>query len=151
MDIRTSFMAASENDAKAIADNPKQPERWPGFSCLNLDLEKLADLLSLIHKRPVDEALLASFSVLHQSTVDGPWVIGLPSDFLASLANWTEAEAALYANQWASLPCFNDVSWRTEDLKAAIVHLGKVATLAAKKGQTVVLYQTVEGEKVSFS
>ncbi|MCL6417314.1 hypothetical protein MIB92_16770 [Aestuariirhabdus sp. Z084] len=150
MDIRTCYLVASSDDADEIMANPRQPERWPGFACLNLDLEKLVDLLALCEKLSLDEALISSFEVVNNAGEYGPWLIRLPTRLCTILRHLEEADQQSTAEQWAQTEAFAHSTWGAGDLQKALQHLGALARLASEAELELLLHQGVEGEAVAI-
>ncbi|RRJ84211.1 hypothetical protein [Aestuariirhabdus litorea] len=148
MDVRTRYLVASPTEIDDIVENPHQPERWPGFACLDLDLEKLVDLLALCREEALSEALIRAFEVHHQASVQGPWLIELPADLCGALQALDEAERQALADRWSRSESFAGAPWREADLAMAITHLGALAKIASERGAVLMLHQGVEGDPV---
>ncbi|WP_426416580.1 hypothetical protein [Aestuariirhabdus sp. LZHN29] len=148
MDIRTRYLVAASADVDLIAENPHQPERWPGFACMNLDLEKLVDLLALSLGQPLNGELIQSFEVLNQASVHGPWLIRLPGALCSALVGLDDAARGALALQWSGADSFKGAPWSSDDLRTALKHLGALAQLAQERNENVLLYQGFDGEPV---
>ena len=85
MGMRVNVVVADAEDAGAIIESEKPVEEWKGFEANGLDQAKFAMLHALLSGELFDEAL-DECGPLYGASDEGPWLMKLPDDSVARLA-----------------------------------------------------------------
>ena len=89
MGMLVNVVVADLEDAGAIIESEKPVEEWKGLEANGLDPAKFAMLHALLSGELFDDAL-DECGPLHAASDEGPWLMKLPDDSVAHLAELEE-------------------------------------------------------------
>ena len=135
MGSAADLIIAAPSEALAIVASDYALGTYRGVNVDGLDPLKLAALHSLLTNKGID-GLLGAYQPVAEATANGPWLIRLPGELLAFLANTRPENQALVAAKWASTDQLQAEGWSQQDAEqfiARVVHFARTLRLKGRK------------------
>jgi hypothetical protein len=135
------ILMADESDAPAIGNSTYRLETFPGIAAKHVDQVKLAKLAlildGLVPNTPALLEVIRTFTMLHESSDDGPWVYMIPDQLVAKLAGLDAERRTEVAKAWASNGDFIGAGWEGTAVKEFVDAISGLAS--GRKGSGVVV------------
>ena len=149
MGMRVNVVVADAEDAGAIIESEKPVEEWKGFEANGLDQAKFAMLHALLSGELFDEAL-DECGPLYGASDEGPWLMKLPDDSVARLAELDEDALDQVGEELAATEEFEEDGWSAEEVKGFIIQLADLAGVAMAQGRAMFVWM-MQGEAGSLT
>ena len=149
MGMRVNVVVADAEDAAAIIESEKPAGEWKGFEAHGLDQAKFAMLHALLSGELFDEAL-DECGPLHAASDEGPWLMKLPEDSVAHLAELEEDALDRVGEELAATEEFEEDGWSAEEVKGFIIQLADLAGVAMAQGRAMFVWM-MQGEAGALS
>ena len=149
MGMRVNVVVADLEDAGAIIESEKPVEEWKGFEANGLDPAKFAMLHALLSGELFDEAL-DECGPLHAASDEGPWLMKLPDDSVAHLAELEEDALDQVGGELAATEEFEEDGWSVDEVKGLVVALADLAGVARAQGRAMFVWM-MQGEPGALS
>ena len=143
MGKRVNVVVADLEDAGAIIESEKPVEEWKGFEANGLDPAKFAMLHALLPGELFDEAL-DECGPLHAASDEGPWLMKLPEDSVAHLAELEEDALDRVGEELAATEEFEEDGWSADEVKGFVTALADLAGVARAQGQAMFAWMALE-------
>jgi hypothetical protein len=132
------IIAVSE-DVPAIIASEYPLGTFKGINVDGLDPLKLAALHSLLTADDFDH-LLEHYKPIAESSASGPWLIKLPDELIAYLADLAPQDHETTAAKWASTDQAQKEEWSEEDAVQFLGRLVHFSQTSAFEGKNVYLW-----------
>mgnify|MGYP003433986547 FL=1 len=149
MGMLVNVVVADAEDAGAIIESEKPVEEWKGFETRGLDQAKFAMLHALLSGELFDEAL-DECGPLHAASDEGPWLMKLPEDSVAHLAELEEDALDRVGEELAATEEFEEDGWSAEEVKGFVIQLADLAGVAMAQGRAMFVWM-MQGEAGALS
>jgi hypothetical protein len=141
------ILMADESDAPAIGNSISPLETFPGIAAKQVDQVKLAKLSlildGLVPDTPAVIDLVKTFTMLHESSDEGPWVYMIPDRLVAKLAGLDAERRTEVAKAWASKADFMGAGWEGTAVKEFVDELSGLAGKAQTNGKRLLLWMAL--------
>jgi hypothetical protein len=124
----TLLYIASAEDAEALAIEEDPQDRWPSLWLKHIGDLELVALWDLLTKEPSGSAGTLMEDLLFQASDEGPFVMGVPPEFVAAVAAISDRDAAKVASAWGETDELAD--WQQKDLERTLNELRQFARQA---------------------
>ena len=141
--LLTSVVVADPGEAAAIIDSERPVEQWKGFEARGLDQDKLAMLHALLTGRLFDEAL-GECGPLYAGSEEGPWLVQLPGESVARLAQLEDEALDRIGEELAATETFEEAGWPVEAVQDVVVGLAELAGVAAAQDGAIFAWMVPE-------
>lgn len=148
MGMRVNVVVADLEDAGAIIESEKPVEEWKGFEANGLDPAKFAMLHALLSGELFDEAL-DECGPLHAASDEGPWLMKLPDDSVAHLAELEEDALDQVGGELAATEEFEEDGWSVDEVKGLVVALADLAGVARAQGRALFVWMMQDEGSIS--
>ena len=148
MGMRVNVVVADLEDAGAIIESEKPVEEWKGFEANGLDPAKFAMLHALLSGELFDEAL-DECGPLHAASDEGPWLMKLPDDSVAHLAELEEDALDQVGEELAATEEFEEDGWSVDEVKGLVVALADLAGVARAQGRALFVWMMQDEGSIS--
>ncbi len=148
MGMRVNVVVADLEDAGAIIESEKPVEEWKGFEANGLDPAKFAMLHALLSGELFDEAL-DECGPLHAASDEGPWLMKLPDDSVAHLAELEEDALDRVGEELAATEEFEEDGWSADEVKGFVTALADLAGVARAQGQALFVWMMQDEGSIS--
>lgn len=149
MGMLVNVVVADAEDAGAIIESEKPVEEWKGFEAKGLDQAKFAMLHALLSGELFDEAL-DECGPLYSASDEGPWLMKLPDDSVAHLAELDEDALDQVGEELAATEEFEEDGWSADEVKGFVTALADLAGVARAQGRTMFVWM-MQGEAGALS
>lgn len=149
MGMRVNVVVADLEDAGAIIESEKPVEEWKGLEANGLDPAKFAMLHALLSGELFDDAL-DECGPLHAASDEGPWLMKLPDDSVAHLAELEEDALDQVGGELAATEEFEEDGWSVDEVKGLVVALADLAGVARAQGRAMFVWM-MQGEPGALS
>jgi hypothetical protein len=146
--MRVNVVVADLEDAGAIIESEKPVEEWKGFEANGLDPAKFAMLHALLSGELFDEAL-DECGPLHAASDEGPWLMKLPDDSVAHLAELEEDALDRVGEELAATEEFEEDGWSADEVKGFVTALADLAGVARAQGQALFVWMMQDEGSIS--
>jgi len=137
--LLANVVVANFSDAKLIEQSVNPVATWEGFDVSGLDPVKLDTLKAIIQKESGIEAPDSNFQLLAGEN-DGPWVLGFPRDFTASLAKLTPPLLLRITRHWLETDELKMDDWQLQDTRALLTSMQCFANKAITQNQSLIIW-----------
>ena len=141
MGMRVNVVVADVEDAAAIIESEKPAGEWKGFEAHGLDQAKFAMLHALLSGELFDEAL-GECGPLYAATDEGPWLMKLPDDSVAHLAELDEDALERVGEELAATEEFEEDGWSVDEVRGIVTALADLAGVARAQGRAMFVWMT---------
>ncbi|HEV7704566.1 MAG TPA: hypothetical protein VGO46_09750 [Gemmatimonadaceae bacterium] len=138
----TDLVVAASGDAERIGKSESPAEEFDGIDIKGIDAVKFGTLHSILTGRSFDD-LQPEYEPVVSVSDDGPWVVRLPSDFVARLAALTGAEKQAAVSKWAATEEFELDGWTESDVTEAFDEIAVLARKAKDAGLSLFLWESL--------
>jgi len=139
MSSTADLILAAPGDIETIVASDYALGKFKGVSVDGLDPLKLAALhWVLVHKALKD--ILPEYHPVAQASPEGPWLVSLPDELIASLGKIAPTEHASLAAKWASTKQAQEAGWSEQDAEGFLGRLVPFAQTAAFEGKALFLW-----------
>ncbi len=124
------LIVASSNDAEAIVASEYPLGSFKGVNVDGLDPLQIAALHSVLADKTLEE-LLGNYEPIAAGSDSGPWLVKIPEDLIATLANVSPDNQASIGNQWVTSDALQGAGWSEQDVAgylAQLVHFSQVVS-----------------------
>ncbi len=124
------LIVATSNDAEAIVASEYPLGSFKGVNVDGLDPLQIAALHSVLADKELTE-LLGYYEPIAAGSVSGPWLVKIPEDLIATLANVSPDNQASIGNQWSTSEPLQGAGWSEQDVTgylAQLVHFSQVVS-----------------------
>jgi len=124
------LIVASSNDAEAIVASEYPLASFKGVNVDGLDPLQIAALHSVLADKTLEE-LLGNYEPIAAGSDSGPWLVKIPEDLIATLANVSPDNQASIGNQWVTSDALQGAGWSEQDVSgylAQLVHFSQVVS-----------------------
>lgn len=149
MGMLVNVVVADLADAGSIIESEKPVEEWKGFEAKGLDQAKFAMLHALLSGELFDEAL-DECGPLHAASDEGPWLMKLPDDSVAHLAELDEGALDQVGEELAATEEFEEDGWMVEEVRSLVTELADLAGVARAQGRAMFVWM-MQGEAGGLS
>ena len=121
---------ATSSDAEAIVGSEYPLGSLKGVNVDGLDPLQIAALHSVLAGKELAE-LIENYEPVAAGSKSGPWLVKIPEDLIADLANVSPDNQASIGNQWAALEPLQGAGWSEQDAVghlARLVHFSQVVS-----------------------
>jgi hypothetical protein len=140
MSVLTDFVIANENEAQAVAQSLNAAEQWPTLESRGIEPIKLAKLYCCISGANNAEEVVDGFSLLHtEDPKEGPWVMRIPANVLATFADFDDAALPRFSRLWAATEELRAENWTEEDAEQFIEEIQRHALKARGRKSSMLL------------
>jgi hypothetical protein len=141
------ILMADESDAPAIGNSIYPLETFPGIAAKQVDQVKLAELAlildGLVPNTPAVVEMVETFTMLHESSDEGPWVYMIPDQLVAELAGLDAERRTEVAKAWASKGDFKGAGWEGTAAKEFVDAISGLASVAQTTGKLLLLWMAL--------
>ncbi len=148
MGMLVNVVVADGEDAGAIIESEKPVEDWKGFEANGLDQAKFAMLHALLTGELFDEAM-ADCGPLYAADDEGPWLMKLPDDAVARLAELEEDALDRVGEELAATEEFEEDGWSVDEVKGIVTALADLAGVARAQGRAMFVWMRQEEGSLS--
>ncbi len=124
------LIVATSGDAEAIVASEYPLGDFKGVNVDGLDPLQIAALHSVLADQTLDE-VLGNYEPVAAGSASGPWLVKIPEELIATLANISPDNQASIANQWAASEPLKEAGWSEQDavgFLARLVHFAQVVS-----------------------
>jgi hypothetical protein len=149
MGMLVNVVVADAEDAGSIIESEKPVEEWKGFEAKGLDQAKFAMLHALLSGELFDDAL-DECGPLYSASDEGPWLMKLPDDSVAQLAELDEDALDEVGEELAATEEFEEDGWSVDEVKGFVTALADLAGVARAQGRAMFVWM-MQGEAGALS
>ena len=124
------LIVATSSDAEAIVASEYPLGSFKGVNVDGLDPLQIVALHSVLAGKELTE-LIGNYEPIAAGSESGPWLVKIPEDLIATLANVSPDNQASIGNQWAALEPLLGAGWSEQDAVgylARLVHFSQVVS-----------------------
>ena len=135
MSSLADLIVAASSDAEAIVASDYPLGTFEGVNVDGLDPLQIAALHASLTGKEFGE-LLGEYEPVAQGSPNGPWLIGIPAELIASLAIIAPQNQVSIAEKWASMEQLQKGGWSGPDAEvylARLVHFSQIASFEGKE------------------
>jgi hypothetical protein len=133
------LLLATHDDIPDIIASDYPLGSYKGTNIDGLDPLMLLALHSMLALRPLEE-LVNSYEPVAQASEEGPWLIRIPPDLLALLADIAPHDIEVMAAKWSDTDQLRDSGWTQDDMYFFIEPLILYAQSIAGSGKELFLW-----------
>ena len=138
MSSLADLIVATFSDAEAIVASEYPLGTFEGVNVDGLDPLQIAALHSVLVDKEFSE-LLGGYQPVAEASPSGPWLIRIPADLIAALANISPDNQSSIAADWASANQQQDVGWSARDAEKFLARLVRLAQVASFEEKDIFL------------
>jgi len=124
------LVVATSSDAEAIVASEYPLGSFKGVNVDGLDPLQIAALHSVLADKELAE-LLGNYEPIAAGSDSGPWLVKIPEDLIATLANVSPDNQASIGNQWVASDALQGAGWSDQEVSgylAQLVHFSQVVS-----------------------
>jgi hypothetical protein len=133
------LLLATHSDIPDIIASDYPLGNYKGTNIDGLDPVMLLALHSMLTLKPLEE-LISCYEPIAQASEEGPWLIRIPPELLALLADIAPHDIEVMAGKWAQTDQLRDSGWTQDDMYFFIEPLILYAQSISGSGKELFLW-----------
>ncbi len=138
MSSLADLIVATSSEAEAIVASEYPLGTFEGVNVDGLDPLQIAALHSTLGDKEFGD-LLGGYQPVAEGSPSGPWLIRLPDELIAALANISPDNQASIAGNWATADQLQEAGWSAQDAEKFLARLVRLAQVASFEEKEVFL------------